>query len=85
MKKRRCGRKRLIYDGKRGFAVGKDTLKSLMSQIASDGRPSGKTGHPLKVLFDHSEPDIEKLPSKMPRKRTNQNLGEKASITLKGS
>ncbi len=31
---------RLIYAGKRGFAVGKDTLKSLMSQIASDGRPS---------------------------------------------
>ncbi len=37
---------RLIYDGKRGFAVGKDTLKSLMSQMASDGRPSWKDGVP---------------------------------------
>ncbi len=37
---------RLIYAGKRGFAVGKDTLKSLMSRIASDGRPSWKDGVP---------------------------------------
>ncbi len=35
---------RLIYAGKRGFAVGKDTLKSFMSQIASDGRPICKDG-----------------------------------------
>ncbi len=33
---------RLIYAEKRGFAVGKDTLKSFMSQIASGGRPSWK-------------------------------------------
>ncbi len=33
---------RLINPGKRGFGVGKDTLKSLMSQIASNGRPSCK-------------------------------------------
>ncbi len=45
----------------------------------------GKTGYPVKMLFGHSGPDIEKLHSKMPRKRTDQNLGEKASITLKGS
>ncbi len=37
---------RLIYAGKRGFAVGKNTLKSLMSQIASDRRPSWKDGVP---------------------------------------
>ncbi len=37
---------RLFYAGKRGFAVGKDTLKSLMSQIASDGRSSWKDGVP---------------------------------------
>ncbi len=47
--------------------------------------PVGKTGYPVKMLFGHSEPDIEKLPSKMRRKRTDQNVGEKASITLKGS
>ncbi len=38
---------RPIFAGKRGFAVGKDTLKSLMSQIASDGRPMWKNGIPL--------------------------------------
>ncbi len=32
--------------GKRRFAVGKDTLKSMMSQIASDRRPSRKDGVP---------------------------------------
>ncbi len=37
---------RLIYDGKRGLAVGKDTLKPFISQIASDGRPSSKDGVP---------------------------------------
>ncbi len=37
---------RVIYAGKRGFAVGKDTSKPLMSQIASDGRPSWKDGVP---------------------------------------
>ncbi len=39
----------------------------------------------MKMLFGHSEPDIQKLPSEMPRTRTDHNLGEKASITLKGS
>ncbi len=37
---------RLIYAGKRWLAVGKYTLKSLMSQIASDGRPRWKDGVP---------------------------------------
>ncbi len=31
---------RLIFAGKRGFAVRKDALKSIMMQIASDGSPS---------------------------------------------
>ncbi len=35
---------RLIYAVKRGFAAGKDTLKSMISRIASDGRPSWKDG-----------------------------------------
>ncbi len=35
---------RLIYARKRGFAVWKNTSKSLMSQIASDVRPSWKGG-----------------------------------------
>ncbi len=37
---------RLIFEAKRGFAVDKDSLKSLMSQISSDGRPTFKTGIP---------------------------------------
>ncbi len=37
---------RLIYARMRGFPVEKDTLKSLMSQIASDGRPNCKDGVP---------------------------------------
>ncbi len=37
---------RLIYAGKRGFAVGQYTSKSMMSQIASDGRPCWKDGVP---------------------------------------
>ncbi len=37
---------RLIFAAKRGFAVGEDTLKSLMSQIASDGRRRWKRGPP---------------------------------------
>ncbi len=37
---------RLIYDVNRGLAVWKDTLRSLMSQIASDGRPNWKDGVP---------------------------------------
>ncbi len=37
---------RLIFAAKRGFAVGKDSLKSIMAQIASDGRPNWKRGVP---------------------------------------
>ncbi len=36
----------LIFAAKRGFAVGKDTLKSILAQIASDGRPSWKNRTP---------------------------------------
>ncbi len=36
--------------------------------------PVGKTVCPLKMLFGHSKPDIEKLPSKMPKKRTESKL-----------
>ncbi len=37
---------RLIFGGERGFAVGKDALKSIMMQIVSDGRPSWKNRAP---------------------------------------
>ncbi len=37
---------RLIYAGKRGCAVRKNTLKSLTSLIASNGRPNWKDGVP---------------------------------------
>ncbi len=50
---------RLIFAAKRGFAVGKESLKSLMIQIASDGRPIWKGGElPMTQLglFEH---DIE--------------------------
>ncbi len=58
---------RIIFARERGFAVGKDTLKSLMSQIASDGRPIWKDGGPsenairafrarqLEITFENAE------------------------------
>ncbi len=76
---------RLIHAGKRGFAVGKDKLNFFDCRLLQTEDQVGKTGYPLKMLFGHSEPDIEKLPSEMPRTRTDENLGEKASITLKDS
>ncbi len=71
---------RHIYAGKRRFAVGKDTFKSLMSQIASDGRPSWKDGEPSEDAIGHSRPDIEKSYSKMPRKITYLNFGSGTSM-----
>ncbi len=52
---------RLIFAGKRGFDVGKESLESLKSQIASDGRPTWKMGYLQMMLFGHLEPGIEKL------------------------
>ncbi len=37
---------RFIFAGKRGFTAGKDALKSVLMQIASDGRPSWKNRAP---------------------------------------
>ncbi len=35
---------RLIFAAKRGYVAGKDSLKSIMGQIASDGRPTWRNG-----------------------------------------
>ncbi len=43
-----------------------------------------KTGYPQKMLFGHSEPDIEKLPSEMPRTRTDQNLAGESFDHIEG-
>ncbi len=72
---------RLIYAGKRAFAVGKDKLKSLMSQIASGGRPSWKDGVPSEDAIRAVRGRHREIIS---RKRADQNLEEKASIKLKG-
>ncbi len=68
-----------------GLLLGRTRWSLLRHRSLQTDDPGGMKGYHLKMLFWHSEPDVEKFASKMPRKRTDQNLGEKASITLKGS
>ncbi len=75
----------LIYAWNRGFAVGKNTLKSLMSHFASDEGPGWKDGVPSEDKIRAFGARHREITFKMPRKRTHRNLGKKASMTLKGS
>ncbi len=72
---------RLIYAGKRGFAAGKDTLKSLMSQIASDGRSSWKDGVPSEDATRAFRARHREITFRNAENKDRSNLGEKASIT----
>ncbi len=68
-----------------GMLLGRTRKKSLMSQIASDGRPNWKGGVSSEGAIRAFRARNREITFKNAEKKDRSKLGEKASITFKGS